>query len=333
MPPRILPTDGLPYTGAGAEAEQKTVNFLKALPDHYFVLRELRMHPSLEKRRAGSSEDRIDSVVIGPYVGILILEIKDWNIYRNTYEWIDQYTVCKTDERGKAIYIRSPYAQLAEYISAVRELLTSQLGPYTTCVHGFVVFPKLSRAEFENRFLRLGSRQIRNPQEKFLVNLEQTLFGNTLDNYLDNPLSMFKQLVKLHISGPYDDTEIIKTVNALIPPKLQVGDLSRIDRGYEDLLLLDKQQQEWAFSEAVMGKNYMLDVAGSGKTNILLSRAMHLVDKYSGTPNFRVLVLTYSPALARELRRLLDHKIKDQDSPDAWLYRRTIDITDLALRN
>lgn len=75
-----------------------------------------------------------------------------------------------------------------------------------------------------------------------------------------------------------------------------------------------------------MGKNYMLDVAGSGKTNILLSRAMHLADKYAGTPGFRVLVLTYSEALARELLRLLDHKIKDRDSPDAWLYKGTIEI-------
>jgi Nuclease-related domain len=237
MPPKILPTEGLPYTGAGAEAEQKTVNFLKALPDHYFVLRELRMLPSLEKRRVGSSEDRIDSVIIGPDIGVLILEIKDWNIYRNTYEWLNQYEVCKTDDRGNVVKIRNPYAQLSEYVNAVREHLTSQLGTYTVYVHGFVVFPKLSRAEFENRFLRPDSRHIRNPQESFLVNVEQTLFGDKLDHYLDNPLSLLKQLVKLHISRPYDDKAIIKTVNALIPPKLPVGDLSRLDRGYEELLL------------------------------------------------------------------------------------------------
>lgn len=230
MPPRILPTDGLPYTGAGARAEQKTVNFLKALPDHYFVLRELRMHPSLEKRRAGSTEDRIDSVVIGPDVGVLILEIKDWNINRNNYEWINQYNVRRTDEWGNTISIRNPYAQLAEYVNAVRELLRSQLGQYSVYVHGFVVFPRLSRAEFENRLLRPDSRQIINPQERFLVNLEQTLFGDKLDNYLDNPLSLLEQLVKLQISRPYDDKEIIKTVNALIPPKLQVGD-------YQDLIV------------------------------------------------------------------------------------------------
>lgn len=326
MPPRILPTDGLPYTGAGAEAEQKTVNFLKALPDHYFVLRELRMHPSLEKRRAGSSEDRIDSVVIGTEVGVIILEVKDWNINRNNYEWIDQYNVRKIDERGNAISIRNPYAQLAEYVNAVCELLRSQLGRLTVYVQGFVVFPRLARAEFENRLLRPGNRQIINPQERFLVDLERTLFGDVLDNYLDAPLSLLKQLVKLQDSRLYEDREIIKTVNALVPPKLQVGDLSRLDRGYEYLLLLDKEQQEWAFSEVVKGKNYMLDVAGSGKTNILLSRAMHLADKYAGTPGFRVLVLTYSEALARELVRLLDHKIKDHGSPDARLYKRTIDI-------
>lgn len=109
-----------------------------------------------------------------------------------------------------------------------------------------------------------------------------------------------------------------------------LSDVSKHNRGYEHLLLMDAEQQKWAFNEELMGKNYMLDVAGSGKTNIILSRAMHLADQHAGTPGFRVLVLTYSEALARDLERLLANKIKDRNSLAAQQYRQTIVTLDVA---
>ena len=59
------------------------------------------MHPSQEKRRAHSQEDRPDLVVIGPDIGVVVLEVKDWKLRRNTFEWLDQYTVRKTNELGQ----------------------------------------------------------------------------------------------------------------------------------------------------------------------------------------------------------------------------------------
>ena len=329
MPPNIQPIHELPFTGAGAEAEKKTLNFLKALPDHYFVLRELRMHPSQEKRRAHSQEDRPDLVVIGPDIGVVVLEVKDWNLKRNTYEWLDQYTVRKTNELAQVADMRNPYAQVNEYIHAVHELLKFQLGQQSVYVHGFVVYPRLTRAEFENAFTR-GQSGRPNVQERFLLDIQRTVFSDMLDRYWDSPLELLRQLVKLQVKQPYAEVEIAKTVNALIPPKLRVGDISKQDRGYEHLLLMDEEQQKWAFSEEISGKNYMLDVAGSGKTNILLSRAMHLSDMHSGMPDYRVLVLTYSEALARDLVRLLANKIKDGSFPDAHQYKQTIVIMHIA---
>ncbi|HZU66036.1 MAG TPA: NERD domain-containing protein [Ktedonobacteraceae bacterium] len=328
MPPVILPLYGLPPTGAGAEAEQKMLNFLKALPENYYVLRELRTLPSEERRRIGAVEDRPDFVVIGPEIGLVVLEVKDWSIRRNTFNWpnFDQYNIIKIDEFGHEVQIRNPYAQVAEYHHAILELLKSELGQQAVYVHGFVAFPKLTRAEFENTFVRGEGGTRRHVQERFLLDVEQTIFGDMLDRYWDNPLELLKRLARRNRKELYTEAEIVQTVSALIPPKLRVGDLSTNARGYDKLLLMDEQQQKWAFSDQIMGKNYMLEVAGSGKTNILLSRAMHLVNKHFGSPGFRVLVLTYSEPLALDLRRLLDLKIKNQSSPDAPRYKQTIEI-------
>lgn len=331
MPPIIQPLYGLPFTGAGAQAEQKMLNFLKALPENYYVLRELRTYPSLEKRLAGSAEDRIDFVVIGPVIGVVILEVKDWNIGRNRFEWpdYDQYNILKIDDYGQETLIRNPYAQVTEYRHAVLDIVRSELGPPTVHIHGLVAFPKLTRAEFENAFAR-GDSTKRHVQEQFLLDSKHTIFSDMLERYWDSPLELLKQFTAYNGTDLYTESAIMQTVNTLIPPKLRVGDLSAHTSGYTRLLLMDKEQQRWAFSEEVMDKNYMLDVAGSGKTNIVLSRAMHLVNQRYGQPGFRVLVLTYSEALARDLRRLLALKITNQRLPDALRYEQTIDIRYIA---
>lgn len=324
MPPTILPHQGLPFTGAGAKAEEITVSFLKALPENYFVLRELRTFPTLEKRQKGATEARIDIVVVGPATGVMVLEVKDWNIWRNTYEWLDQGTIRRTDEYGQTTERESPHSQAYNYRNSIRDILKEYLGTEKMYVSDFVVYPKLTRAEFANRFARGTNMQRPNVQERYIFDIHKTLFRDDFDAYWDNPLSLLTQLVQAKIKTPYEETHVTSVVNVLIPPKLRVGDTSRHNRGYEQLLLMDADQQKWAFSEEAMSKNYMLDVAGSGKTNIILSRAMYLVSLHSGSMDFRVLVLTYNEALARDLKRLLENKMKDQNSADALLYRQTI---------
>lgn len=326
MPPTILPVHGLPFTGAGARAEEATVDFLKALPDTYFVLRELRTFPTLEKRQAGATEDRIDLVVIGPAIGVMVLEVKDWNIHRNTFTWIDQYTVRKTDEYGQETYLRNPYAQVSEYYHAVHTILKAQPELATMRVHGFVIFPRLTHEEFVNTFARDIPTQRPHAQERYMLDLQKTIFHDALAAHWDNPLALLTQLVQTQVRTPYEQRDITDVVDVLVPPKLRVGDVSKHESGYERLLLMDEDQQRWAFSEEAMSKNYMLDVAGSGKTNILLSRAMHLVACHAGTINFRVLLLTYSEALTKDLQRLLVNKMRDQSSVDAQRYRQTIVI-------
>ena len=256
-------------------AESQTLNFLKALPDDYFVLRELKTLPTLKKQRAGSVEDRIDLVVIGSEVGVVVLEVKDWNIRRNTYEWIDQYNVNRIDEKGKVERLRNPFAQVDEYYQAIYQILRAEVQNKREImrVNGFVVYPKLARAEFENAFERGVDTRKAGLQEKYLLDSKRTIFCDDLDSYWDNPLKLLSQLVKAQIKTPYTDAQITEVMQILMPQKLRVGDSSGQNSGYKNLLLMDEDQQKWAFSEKMLSKNYMLDVAGSGKTNVLLTCA------------------------------------------------------------
>jgi len=56
---------------------------------------------------------------------------------------------------------------------------------------------------------------------------------------------------------------------------------------------------------------------------------MHLADQHQGEPGFRILILTYSKALTRDLHRLLENKIRDHESEDALQYKRMIVVDDI----
>lgn len=322
---RIIPRRDLQLnTGSGIDAENRMLDFLRGLPDDYFLLREVRTLPSLERRQAGGNEDRIDLVVVGPATGIVIFEVKDWNIQRNVYEWVNQYIIHKIDDQGHETELRNPQAQVDEYAHAIRELFLGQSLSWVRVYH-FLAFPKVTRAEFENRRVS-GNGPARNPQAKFNINLEHTFFRDDLDHYRHQPL----QLLMSHLCPtpkiPYAAETVYQVVNTLIPAKMRVGTPDKDDQGARTFLILNQKQQEWTLSNDTMASNYMLDVAGSGKTNVLLSRAMHLVDRNQDTVDFRVLILTYSVALTKDLQRILKSKMqKDQ----AVIYVEKIAILDV----
>lgn len=311
MPPITLLNE-LSFKNTG---EKKAFMFLGALPENYYVLRELRTDPSLDKKQHGSNEDRPDLVVIGPEIGVVVLEVKDWNISNNIYEWKDQYKVTKTDKDGKISEVDSPYPQVDEYQKALAELLRKLLGTRVPWVTGFVVFPKIEKADFENNFSfeNSGGSWGSNPQQRFLYDPNRTIFSEELAEFWHNPLALLMQRLK-KLNNPlynYHQNTIEQTVNYLIPEKLRVGFKTAEEKAKEagKLRMLDDTQQQWAFSTANNGENYLLDVAGSGKTNILVSRAMHLVDTEGDHAGFKILLLTYNEALAKDMRNILSTKL------------------------
>jgi len=310
MPVKIIPHD-LPFRGAGAEAEKRMLDFLKSLPDSYFVLRECKIGSSVNKKASGSLEDKPDFVVIGPAIGVVVLEVKDWNIYTNRFEYADQYWVHKINIAGNREMLKNPYAQAAEYFHAVNEFLQKQNFQNKLWISSFVAYPKLTRNEFQNMCVSMNKG---NPQQEFIFDLRKTLFLDDLLVYRDAPLTLLERYVSIDLKAhqkqvaTYTEQQVSAGVSCLVPSEMRVGGLPDVTEAERTLALLDEKQQEWAFNE-LTGKQYLSDVAGSGKTNVLLSRAIYWAKQHIVTGGCLILVVTYSEALRIELERIFQAKI------------------------
>ncbi len=284
-------------------AEQEMLDFLKNLPETDFVYREFKLTPAYEEQTRGLEEQRPDFVVVGPRVGLVSIEVKDWNLTTNRYEWLDQYQIKKFGPDGREDYLTNPVDQISRYLHGFMDLLKEQGGgAYVTSV---VAFPRLSRAEFLNKLANVNLLQ--NPQSKYYLNLDKTLFKEDLDKYFLNPESLMISLVGRKLD--YSDKEIEQTNRILLPPKFVVGDFSRRQANQQKLRILSEQQRDWIFG-VDRQMNYLLDVPGSGKTNALVSKALHFVDQ-SRPSSTKVLITTYSRNLAINIQRILDSKIRE----------------------
>jgi len=331
MPVKIIPEYGLPFIGDGAQAEKKTLEFLKLLPTGYYVIRECKVDPTVLKKSRGSFEDRPDFVVVGPTIGVVILEVKDWNIRANRFEYLNDYQVRKIDLVGNIKIIDNPYHKADEYLHAVIGVLSkNQQKVNTLWVCSFAVYPKLTRTEFENL---CAGMQKNNPQQRFIFDPQRTLFQDDLERYRDTPLKLLELYasnearLRQRSMGPYTEQQVNLTVYRLVPSEIHVGGLPNDADAEKNLALLDDKQQQWAFSEALAGKTYLADVAGSGKTNVLLSRAIFKAKQHIITGGCRILIVTYSKALKLELERIFHAKIADDPYYD--YYCRAIHLFDM----
>ncbi len=150
----------------GNLGEQEMLAFLRNLPAEHFVYRELQLTPAYRERVKGIKKKQPDFVVISPGTGLLSIEVKDWNLTRNTYEWQDQYRIRVTDRStGSVREIDNPAAQVDAYLYAFIELVGG-LGVFVTSI---VAFPRVSRSDFLNRLENIGLLQ--NPQTRFYLDL------------------------------------------------------------------------------------------------------------------------------------------------------------------
>ncbi|GHO49637.1 nuclease-related domain-containing DEAD/DEAH box helicase [Ktedonospora formicarum] len=319
MTAQIINASGPHFSQGGGAAERDLLVFLQNLPGDYYVIREGKLTPSRQKQSQGSKEDRPDFIVIGPATGIMILEVKDWNVHTSTFEFVnfDQVRYTKRRLPQTSEYIDNPWHQAKEYNHAIRNLFQKLGERQIPWVSHFVVFPRLTRADFNNN---ISIPPPTNPQNVQVLDSEKhALFKDDLDKYKFYPLDLLKSALAPHLpnaymSLSYSPEQIQKVVKRLIPHEILVGGLSPHIEAEKKLALLDQKQQEWALSNQFDEKRYLADVAGSGKTNVLLSRAIHLVRKQleqGGSCN--ILVTTYSKPLGEELKRIFHTKLGQED--------------------
>jgi superfamily I DNA/RNA helicase len=292
------------------EAEKAMFAFLKHLPAGYTLYSELRVNTDFDKQVEGLRERKPDFVVVGEDVGVVAVEVKDWNLDRFTYEWQDQRTVHKLDPTTRKVIandIDNPGAQVAAYLYALTNLLKTDRIAGNVWVTSLLAFPRLTRQEFLN-----GTQDLDiltgDPQAKFYVDLDRIIFREALDRYADHPAQLLTNVVERDRRFRKPSRQEIHHANeVLMPPKFRVGGDVKLQAARQRVETLTRQQQEWAFS-LDPSANYLLDVAGSGKTNALISKAIHLVDLARG-PAPTILITTYNRNLEKGLRRVFLDKV------------------------
>jgi len=300
-------------------AEKEVLNFIQNLPEFYFVYRELKLTPAYFEQTRGMEEQRPDFVIVGPKTGLVSIEVKDWDLTSNSYEWVDQYQIKKIDRHGNESWLGNPVDQISRYKHGFMELLSSQQA--TMWVTSLLAFPRISKMSFINQLANIDLLQ--NPQSRFFLDLERTIFKEDLDKYFLDPEKLFWLILrKDERTFQYGSREIDKVNQTLLPTAFRIGDFSKRQANKSQLRIISEQQREWIFG-IDQDMNYLLDVAGSGKTNALISKAIHQIDQKRNTPP-KILITTYSRNLETNIRRIFEHKI--QDLPGNQIYQQNITI-------
>lgn len=253
-----------------------------------------------------------DLIIIGPTLGILILEIKDWQI-KNILEADNQFF--QVQYQDKVTSYKSPLRQVKEYFDVLINLLNKYpilTQPEETNYNGRIAFPigigvimtNIKKADaIENQLDKvLPSQQVIYKDElaTWSVISEKDLHQRFCD--------MFK--IRFIFSTLTDHQ--IDTIRGIIHPEIKirtepaqaisVAERVKLKDNAEIIKTLDIQQEQIA---TTMGQGHRLfyGVAGSGKTLILLARAKILANQIDTN---KILILCFNKVLASYLRSLIN---------------------------
>lgn len=292
---------------AGEKLLFKTLK--RYLPEEYVVYYE----PDIQGWRP-------DFVIIGPALGLLVLEVKDYT--PNTLVEINPDHWLIRNGSGEETTVTSPLKQARDYAFRIVDKLEKDRDLVRTegrhrfklkFPYGYgVVFTRLTKADLARRGLLavidpklvLTKEEIDPERETFSeILLKQKLSQMfTVSFTLDEPLSPLDiQRIRFHL---FPEVRISGKVSKKIPYQDYV--LLALD----DLQTMDLHQENLA--KQIGDKHRLIrGVAGSGKTLILASRAALLAKE---NPDWNILVLCYNISLSRFIADMVEQKLNQPGS-------------------
>jgi hypothetical protein len=261
----------------------------------------------------------LDFVVVSPEFGLVSIEVKDWNLDRNRYEWQDQETVIKREPDGNVEEIRNPFAQAEAYLYALKDIMkVDKLDQIR--VSSLVIFPFITETKFQDKISR--PELLKKSAGKGLFDLSKVLFQNVLDERHREPAYCLRQKIQQRPNA-YDEKLIYRVHSALIPQDFVIGDITRKQREREQLRMITREQEEW-IRNLDRKANYLLDVAGSGKTNSLISKAIFLTKQALEAKQepSKILLSSYSTTLTNNMRAIYAGKttIKERQNLSPYIH-------------
>jgi len=264
------------------DGERKVFAALRQyLPEDYLVYYDIRVG------------DRYpDFTVIGPDLGVVVLEVKDWRL-KSIVGARPDGVVIKT--RDGEHLVRSPVPQAREYTYKIVDLLKRRPnlrnGERLCCGWGFGAVLPLLKTE-----------DVRTPS-LFGANLEETLGAGLIltadDLTADRLLPRLRGLLPSRAAHapPLSPTQVDE-IRAALYPEIRVG------WAHDDAELIEVMDREQECLAKSLGDGHHLvrGVAGSGKTIVLMCRVRHLRELH---PDWRILVLCFNRVLADHLSRMI----------------------------
>lgn len=278
------------------------------LPDDYIVYFE----PEIQGKRP-------DFVIIGPDLGIVVLEVKDYT--KNTLFQInhDEWHIVTTS--GDQAVLKSPMKQARDNMFHVVDTLKKdknlvQLdGKYKFQLkfpygHG-VVFTRM----YSKDFIKEGLYSVIEPHLCFTrdeIDPDKEEFSEEI--LMEKILNMF--VVPFRLKEPLT-LEDINAIRYHLFPEVRISAEFKAPVPYQDQLLLslhdiktmDLHQENLA--KQIGDKNRLIrGVAGSGKTIILASRAKMLSKQ---NPEWKILILCYNISLANAIQQMINHMLNEPE--------------------
>ncbi|AXH98285.1 nuclease [Sporosarcina sp. PTS2304] len=279
------------------------------LPDDYIVYYE----PEIRGKRP-------DFVIIGPDLGLIVLEVKDYT--KNTLFQLDRDEWTLINTNGEQVKTKSPHKQARENAFLLVDALKKdknliQLeGKYQYQLkfpYGFgTVFTRLHQMDFINH----GLYSVIEPHLSFTrdeIDPDHEAF--TEENLLEKIANMF--IVPYRMREPLGQEEI-DAIRYHLFPEVRISAEFKQPSPYQDQLLLslhdiktmDLHQENMA--KQIGDKNRLIrGVAGSGKTLILASRAKLLAREH---PDWKILILCYNISLAQNIEQMISHMMNEPES-------------------
>ena len=301
----LIPTYNtcLPRMTAG---EKRVANILESqLEDDYYCWYDVPI---------GGKSLHPDFIILHPYRGLLVLEVKDWKASTLLSINKDKATILDNDS-GKAKEVANPINQARNYIIALINMLSrdpqlnlhlkdSKTKPLLSYGYG-VVLSNITRAEF-------NKGELGNVIPDHCVICKDELSGvAALEMFQERLWGMFPYVPVRTLKLPQIDR-----IRWHIFPELRIGeqrdmfDPAETKVELPDILKIMDIQQEQLARSLGDGHRIIHGVAGSGKTMILGYRAEHLA-KFMQKP---ILVLCFNRPLADMLKHKmvqnnLNHKV------------------------
>ena len=243
--------------------------------------------------------DQPDIVVVRPKSGILIIEVKDWDLKNYLVDSKQRWHLKSNNQK-----IKSPLSQVNKYkwnfvnlhIDTLLEKTIRHPG-YFSLINTLLFFSKNTEEEVYKFFNN-------NYKEKKLRYIQ--LFG--IDSLNPQRIQTALEKARMERDSNYFDEQLYLNVKRYLkPPYHQIEDGIKINYTDAQKLLIESVEKE---------RKKIVGVAGSGKTLVLAKRA---VNAHKRT-NQKVLVLTYNIAL----KNYIHDKINEVRGEFDWKYFQII---------